>query len=88
VITANLFIDWDSASRISRVKPTKDMPINLRLTYAHQAYTELQDRIIDKLAEIESKSPIKILKTRIYHGWHKGRQPTEDKVIWEPEFIE
>lgn len=83
VITANLFIDWDSASRVSRIKPKSDMPLSLRLSCTQQAFTELQERIISKLAEIEPKLPIKILKSRIYHGWHRGKSPSEDKIVWD-----
>lgn len=83
VITANLFIDWDSASRVSTIKPQKNMPMALRLSSTKQAYTELQERIISKLAEIEPKSQIKIMKTRIYHGWHSGTTPSPDKVVWD-----
>lgn|GEM_PF-3578321 len=83
MITANLFIDWDSASRVARIKPKSDMPLPLRLSCTKQAFTELQDRIISKLAEIEPKSPIKILKSRIYHGWHRGKSPSADKLVWD-----
>lgn len=83
MITAHLFIDWDSASRVSRIKPRRDMPLSARLSCTKQAYAELQDRIISKLVEIEPKSPIKILKSRIYHGWHRGKSPSEDKLVWD-----
>ncbi len=83
MITANLFIDWDSASRVTTIRPKKDMPLAARLSCTRQAYAELQERIISKLAEIEPKSPIKILKTRIYHGWHSGTTPSADKVVWD-----
>ncbi|WP_131197919.1 hypothetical protein [Phytopseudomonas dryadis] len=58
------------------------MPFTVRLSCIQQAYTDLQERVIDKLVEIEAKSPIKIVKTRIYHGWHRGKEPTEDRVAW------
>lgn len=83
MITANLFIDWDSASRVSTIKPQKNMPLALRISCTMQAYTQLQERIISKLSEIEPKSPIKIMNTRIYHGWHSGRTPSPDKVAWD-----
>ncbi|MFZ4963641.1 hypothetical protein HX881_23520 [Pseudomonas gingeri] len=38
---------------------------------------------MSKLAEIEPKSTIKILKSRIYHGWHRGKSPSADKVVWD-----
>ncbi|SMS12761.1 hypothetical protein CFBP1590__5175 [Pseudomonas viridiflava] len=88
MITANLFIDWDSASRVSRVQQSQEMPLQLRASWIKQAYSDLQERIIDKLSEIEKNTPIKILRTRIYHGWHKGRQPTEDMRAWETVKLE
>lgn len=83
MITANLFIDWDSASRVYRIKPNTDMPLALKVSYTIRAFTELQERIIIKLAEIEPKSPIRILKSRIYHGWHRGKSPSADRLVWD-----
>ncbi|WP_125921992.1 hypothetical protein [Pseudomonas fulva] len=83
MITANLFIDWDSASRVSRMRITKDMPAKVRHLCIQQAYSDLQQKIIDKLTEIDSKSSIRILNTRIYHGWHRGQEPTEDRRVWD-----
>ncbi|MEE4092476.1 hypothetical protein V2I59_02895 [Pseudomonas viridiflava] len=83
MLTANLFVDWDSASRVARIKLENEMPLRLRLSYIQQAYNELQERIIAKLADIEQKLPIKIIKTRIYHGWHRGTTPSADKLAWD-----
>lgn len=83
MITANLFIDWDSAARISRIRITKEMPPRLRYDGIQQVYHDLRQKIIEKLLAIESKNSIKILNTRIYHGWHRGQEPTADKIAWD-----
>lgn len=83
MITAHVFVDWDSASRISRIRITKDMPLSLRHSSIKQAYQDLQEKIIDKISELERKSPVRILKTRIYHGWHRGTTPTDDRRVWD-----
>lgn len=62
---------------------TKEMPPKVRYLCIQQAYSDLQQKIIDKLTEIDSKSPIRILSTRIYHGWHRGQEPTEDRKVWD-----
>lgn len=83
MITANLFIDWDSAARISKIRLTKEMPQTARYSATQQAYSDLQQRIIGKLSELNSNTPLKILNSRIYHGWHRGKEPTPDRLAWD-----
>lgn len=83
MITANLFVDWDTASRVIPFTNKSDAPVQTRVAQIGRSYSELRERIIDGLIAIDGNTPIKILKTRIYHGWHRGTSPTPDRVAWE-----
>lgn len=87
MITAYTFIDWDSARRIVRPKwdPSDDRKILVkeRASNVEECFSELQSRVAAKLMEIEPKRPIRVLKNRIYHGWHSGKTETLDRRAWE-----
>lgn len=87
MITAYAFIDWDSARRILRPKwnPSDDHKISVkdRATNVEECFSELQSRVAAKLIEIEPRRQIRVLKNRIYHGWHSGRTETLDRRAWE-----
>lgn len=87
MITANAFIDWDSARRVLKPKwdtsAERNLPIKERVSHIEACFTELQSQIIRRLTEIHPKSPIRITKSRIYHGWHRGKTPTDDRRAWE-----
>lgn len=72
-----IFIDWDSARRVATDYIKKE-----------------KDRTIDAIFKILSENiekhiqTIKIAKAynvtwRIYHGWHKGKEKTPDRVEFE-----
>jgi len=87
MITAYTFIDWDSARRIVRPKwnPSDDGKITLkdRASNVEECFSELQSRVAAKLVNIESGRKIRIVKNRIYHGWHSGKTETLDRRAWE-----
>jgi hypothetical protein len=87
MITAYTFIDWDSARRIIRPKwnPSDDKKVSLkeRALNVEECFTELQSRVATKLLNIEPGRHIRIVRNRIYHGWHSGKTETQDRRAWE-----
>ncbi|WP_150124184.1 hypothetical protein [Cupriavidus nantongensis] len=87
MITAYTFIDWDSARRIIRPKwnPSDDQKVTLRdrASNVEECFTELQSRVAAKLVDIEPGRQIRIIRNRIYHGWHSGKTETLDRRAWE-----
>lgn len=87
MITAHAFIDWDSARRI--VQPTwnsKDeskVSIKDRSSHVENCFSVLQQRVVQCIGKIVSNPPIRITKSRIYHGWHTGKTMTDDRRAWD-----
>ncbi|MBG3851686.1 hypothetical protein ABQZ69_17650 [Xanthomonas sp. WHRI 8391] len=85
MISAHAFIDWDTARRIRR--PPGGLSENIdfkdRVRYVSECYQEIQQRTVDCLSGMQSKSKVKIVMSRIYHGWHRGRTATDDRRAWE-----
>lgn len=86
IITANAFIDWDTARRVVRPPWKQDeskVPLGERIKYVRACFNEIQSRTTAALDACAFKFPVKITLSRVYHGWHRGRTPTEDRVAWE-----
>lgn len=87
MITAYSFIDWDSARRILRAE--RNSPANCKPTLkdltsdVERCFSELQSRISARLDEIVPGIKIRVVKNRIYHGWHSGKTETLDRRAWE-----
>jgi hypothetical protein len=71
------FIDWDTARRIVSSDVRQG-----RHSLASRAVEALQDAIASVLMERDARAPFRV-KMRIYHGWHRGKTPTEDRREFE-----
>jgi len=86
IITANAFIDWDSARRVVQPpwkKDALDVSPRDRKKYVEACFSELQVRTTKALETCDLKFPVKITLSRVYHGWHRGKTPTDDRRAWE-----
>jgi len=86
IITANAFIDWDTARRVVLPpwkKDESDVSLRERTKYVNSCFSELQSRTLKALEECELEFPVRIVLSRIYHGWHRGKTPTEDRRAWD-----
>ncbi len=86
IITANAFIDWDSARRVvvpPWPKNAENVTLAQRVKYVESCFNEIQLRTAKALEDCELKLPVKITLSRIYHGWHRGRTPTDDRKAWD-----
>ncbi|WAJ38984.1 hypothetical protein OU800_07090 [Pseudomonas sp. GOM7] len=85
ILTANLFIDWDSASRITNESKLKnnDLPLPIIEREINNTYSMLRERVIEKTQELIGNDRLKITKTRLYHGWHMGTTATRHRIAWE-----
>ena len=86
IITANAFIDWDSARRV--VQPpwkngAQDVSLRERTKYVEACFNELQVRTARALEACDLNFPVKVALSRVYHGWHRGKTPTDDRKAWE-----
>ncbi|APC74624.1 hypothetical protein ACM74Z_28940 [Pseudomonas aeruginosa] len=82
----SVFIDWDSAARISPnglAIRNPDAPLKTKETAISSIFEELQKKTLKKLNEITNNKRATIEKARIYHGWHQGTTATKDRVAWE-----
>lgn len=84
-IRAFVFIDLDSARRIKRApwKSGANVPWQARRSHATDVFSELQVRVSALLCQLRPSLYSTVVKSRIYHGWHRGRTPTDDRRIWE-----
>jgi hypothetical protein len=86
IITAHAFIDWDSARRVRRPSwgnKIDDVPLKDRVRHVEECFSELQFRTASALEKIDLNMPVRVVMSRIYHGWHRGITPTEDRRSWE-----
>lgn len=86
MITAHAFIDWDSARRIRRLPWGGDedvVPLKDRIRYVEESFSDLQVRTASALEAMNLRMPVRIVLSRIYHGWHRGITPTDDRRAWE-----
>lgn len=85
LITAHVFIDWDSARRLGRrrAKPQQQECIRALSAEIESCFSTLQNSIIDFLSEHLPSRAIKIVSNRVYHGWHRGRTETADRRAWD-----
>ncbi|MCJ1888376.1 hypothetical protein LF844_07075 [Metapseudomonas lalkuanensis] len=82
----SVFIDWDSAARISSkglAIRDPDAPLKSKETAISAIFEELQTKTLTKLNEITNNRRSTIEKARIYHGWHQGTTATKDRIAWE-----
>jgi hypothetical protein len=69
-------IDWDTAKRVWPVKQEH------KLRDLEQIIGKLQGAIATYLSAIESESHFRV-RWRMYHGWHRGKSKTADRLIFE-----
>lgn len=85
LVNVNVFIDWDTARRI--VRPSwagqNNVDIRDRKTYVLNCFSQLQVKIGTAVQAAKLHAPARVSLTRIYHGWHKGRTPTDDRRAWD-----
>lgn len=87
LVSVNVFIDWDSARRV--VPPTwrreqeSSVPVRLRAEHVEKCFSHLQEKISGFISRVEPKRRIRVIKSKIYHGWHRGLTPTDDRRAWE-----
>lgn len=86
-VVAQLFVDLDSARRFKRTPwdPDKEtsIPMKRRVDFVVDLFAELQMKVLASLTSLRPKKRITIQNSRIYHGWHRGTTPTEDRRVWE-----
>lgn len=87
MIKAELFIDLDSARRFKRPpwKPEDENSVSFahRCAFIVDMFGELQVKIATSISEMNVGSKVTISRSRIYHGWHRGLTPTQDRRIWQ-----
>lgn len=86
MITANIFIDWDSARRIHRPKWSvmeRNISLNDRAIHVEECFSLLQKKVSDFLGGMDCQDSIRIIKSRIYHGWHSGKTMSADRRAWD-----
>lgn len=87
VITAQAFIDLDSARRFKRPpwdqNKEREIAFNKRKEFVVDLFTEMQMRVSANLASISPKRKVIVQNSRLYHGWHRGKTETEDRRIWK-----
>lgn len=69
-------VDWDTARR--QVRRQERATIN----QVNDVITALQNAMANFLNDIDLKTIYRV-NWRIYHGWHRGRTKTEDRVLFE-----
>lgn len=86
MITAHVFVDWDSARRVCRPPwdvEDADVPMKDRARHIEDCFNELQIRTVAVIESMSLRYPVRIILSRIYHGWHRGLTPTDDRRAWE-----
>lgn len=70
-----VLVDWDTARRlIPCAKPN--------VNHVEQVIDRLQIAISNHIREKDSKNNYRIY-WRMYHGWHRGKTPSADRVIFD-----
>ena len=91
IVSAQVFIDWDTARRVVRPRwPTDgsyEPTIKERAANAVDCFSEIQRRLAPIVAGLVG-SPVTILKSRLYHGWHRGQTATPDRRALEVAKLE
>lgn len=75
--SALVFVDWDSARRIGNVGKIRNVRRPMR--EVEDAIAALQDEVAKLLHDKE----VYRVSWRIYHGWHNGTTPTQDRKDFE-----
>ena len=87
MIRAEIFIDLDSARRFKRTPWRKEDESSVsfanRCAFIVDLFGELQVKIATSISEMQLGSKVTISRSRIYHGWHRGLTPTQDRRIWQ-----
>lgn len=87
MIKAEVFIDLDSARRFKRPPWRNDDESSVsfanRCAFIVDLFGELQVKISSSISEMQMGSKVTISRSRIYHGWHRGVTPTQDRKIWQ-----
>lgn len=86
IITAHAFIDWDSARRVRRPPwgiGVDGVLLKDRIRHIEDCFHELQVRTAKALEALGLPVPIRVVLSRVYHGWHRGQTPTDDRRAWE-----
>lgn len=86
IVSAQVFVDWDSARRIVRPPwPAESRIVSVKDRKSHvlNSFSELQARVAQALERLSPKRPIRVGLSRIYHGWHRGVTATDDRRAWE-----
>ncbi len=82
IIRATAFIDWDTARR-SVNHEIKSGRTNL----TKRSIQALQESLAALLSEREKDSHFRV-NFRLYHGWHRGKTKTDDRLELERCYIE
>lgn len=86
IINAQAFIDWDSARRIKKLSVKHEqyaqLPMKDRIGYVQDCFSEIQVRTAAALEQMSLGGIVRVLKSRIYHGWHRGVTATDDRRAW------
>jgi hypothetical protein len=87
MISAQVFIDLDSARRfkVAPWKPEQETQVSFkkRCEFVIELFSEIQMRIAAALVSIQPGEWVTVRNSRIYHGWHRGTTPTDERRIWE-----
>lgn len=87
IISAYAFIDWDSARRIQRASWDTSQKgagsVGDRALHIQECFTQLQTKVNAQLSKIAQGARVRVLGSRIYHGWHNGKTETLDRRAWE-----
>lgn len=70
------FVDWDTARRIVPIRGIST-PRDVEAVFS-----KLQEAVARYLTAIDGKALFRVY-WRIYHGWHRGRSKTPDRVLFE-----
>lgn len=86
-VVAQLFVDLDSARRFKKPPwdPDKEGSISFksRVAFVVDFFAEMQMRVLASIVTLRPEESVTIRQSRIYHGWHRGITPTDDRRIWE-----
>ncbi|WP_159017580.1 hypothetical protein [Cognatiluteimonas profundi] len=87
MIAAQVFIDLDSARRFKRppwdVEREHSISFKTRVAFVVDLFTEMQMKITAAMVGLRPADRVTVRNSRLYHGWHRGTTPTDDRRIWE-----
>lgn len=87
MIIATVFVDWDTARRLIRPRydanDIANVPVRELAEHIESCFSELQAYVVNSINKMKLHGPVKIIKSRIYHGWHRGKTKTPDRAAWE-----